>query len=129
MARTKKIQRNNRIIKRLYFDNKYLWNTFISIQKLKQILLLLPFIVAASCIDEKNKNNASSNKVLRQKPKSIGNPFNNQLAFEIISVKNSIDSNTTDTDTTKCQSWELSKSNIEQVIRNSERLDGTAWDM
>jgi len=55
--------------------------------------------------------------------------FDNKQPFKIISFTSAINKNTTDTDTTKCSRWTLAKSDIETIIRNSEPLDGTTWDL
>lgn len=55
--------------------------------------------------------------------------FDNKQPFEITSFKNAINKHTTDTDTTKCRSWTLAKSDIEKIIKNSEPIDGTTWDL
>lgn len=55
--------------------------------------------------------------------------FDNKQAFEITSFANAINKHTTDTDTMKCSHWRLSKSDIEKVIKNSEPIDGTTWDL
>lgn len=55
--------------------------------------------------------------------------FDNKQSFEIISFTNSIDRHTTDTDTTKCSRWILNKLDIEKIIKNSEPLGGTTWDL
>lgn len=67
------------------------------------------------------KKSSKSNKSAKQ--------FDNKQPFEIISFTNSIDRHTTDTDTTKCSGWTLDKSDIQKVIKNSEPLDGTTWDL
>ena len=55
--------------------------------------------------------------------------FDKQQPFEIISFANTLDRNTTDTDTSKCSGWTLTKSEIEKIIKNSEPIDGTTWDL
>ncbi|MFN8306965.1 MAG: hypothetical protein U0T79_09340 [Ferruginibacter sp.] len=55
--------------------------------------------------------------------------FDNKQSFEIISFTNSVYRHTTDTDTTKCSHWTLDKSAIEIIIKNSEPIDGTTWDL
>ena len=55
--------------------------------------------------------------------------FDNKQPFEIISFTNTISKHTTDTDTIKCSRWTLTKSEIEKIIKNSEPLDGTTWDL
>lgn len=55
--------------------------------------------------------------------------FDNKQSFEITSFTNAINKHTTDTDTTKCSSWLLTKSDIEKIIKNSEPIDGTTWDL
>lgn len=55
--------------------------------------------------------------------------FDNKQPFEIITFTNAINKLTTDTDTTKCSRWTLTKSDVEKIIENSEPLDGTTWDL
>ena len=55
--------------------------------------------------------------------------FDNHQPFEILSFTNTLNTNTTDTDTSKCSRWTLTKTDIEKVIKNSEPIDGTTWDL
>jgi hypothetical protein len=55
--------------------------------------------------------------------------FDNHQPFEIISFTNSLNKHTTDTDSSKCNSWALTKPEIEKIIKNSESIDGTTWDL
>jgi len=55
--------------------------------------------------------------------------FDNKKPFEIISFASATNKHTTDTDTTKCSHWTLTKSDIEKIIKNSESIDGTTWDL
>lgn len=63
------------------------------------------------------------------KLKKVAKTFDNKQPFEIISFTNSIDINTTDTDTSKCNLWTLTKMDIEKIIKNSEPIGGTTWDL
>jgi hypothetical protein len=53
--------------------------------------------------------------------------FDNHQPFEILSFTNTLNTNTTDT--SKCGRWTLTKTDIEKVIKNSEPIDGTTWDL
>ena len=55
--------------------------------------------------------------------------FDNSQPFEIVSFTNTLNKHTTDTDTLKCSRWTLTKSDIEKIIKNSEPIDGTTWDL
>jgi hypothetical protein len=55
--------------------------------------------------------------------------FDNHQPFEIVSFTNTLNNHTTDTDTSKCSRWTLTKPDIEKIIRNSEPIDGTTWDL
>ncbi|SFP55647.1 hypothetical protein [Parafilimonas terrae] len=55
--------------------------------------------------------------------------FDNHQRFEIVSFKNTLNKNTTDTDTSKCSGWKLTESDIEKIIKNSEPIGGTTWDL
>ena len=55
--------------------------------------------------------------------------FDNHQPFEILSFTNTLNTNTTDTDTSKCSRWTLTKTDIEKIIKNSEPIDGTTWDL
>ncbi len=55
--------------------------------------------------------------------------FDNHQPFEIISLTSSLNKRTTDTATSKCSRWTLTKSDIENIIKNSEPIDGTTWDL
>jgi hypothetical protein len=54
--------------------------------------------------------------------------FDNHLPFEILSFTNTLEKNTTDTGTSKCRSWTLSKKNILEIIKNAVPIGGTTWD-
>ena len=55
--------------------------------------------------------------------------FNKLQPFKIDSFVNTINNNTTDTNTLKCSTWKLDKNDIERIIQNSEHIDGTTWDL
>lgn len=55
--------------------------------------------------------------------------FDNRQPFEIVSFTNTLNKHTTDTDTLKCSRWTLTKPDIEKIIKNSEPIDGTTWDL
>jgi hypothetical protein len=55
--------------------------------------------------------------------------FDNKAAFEILSVTNSFNTMSTDTATSKCSEWILTKADIEQVIKNAVPIGGTTWDL
>jgi hypothetical protein len=55
--------------------------------------------------------------------------LDNHQPFEILSFTNTLNTNTTDTDTSKCSRWTLTKPDIEKIIKNSEPIDGTTWDL
>ena len=55
--------------------------------------------------------------------------FDNHQPFEIVSFTNTLNKHTTDTDTLKCSRWTLTKTDIEKIIKNSEPIDGTTWDL
>ena len=55
--------------------------------------------------------------------------FDNHLPFQILSLTDMLNKNTTDTDTSKCNSWTLTRENVLQIIKNSESIDGTTWDL
>jgi len=55
--------------------------------------------------------------------------FDNHQPFEVVSFTNTLNKHTTDTDTSKCSQWTLTKLDIEKIIQNSEPIDGTTWDL
>ena len=55
--------------------------------------------------------------------------FDNRQPFDIVSFTNTLNKHTTDTDTLKCSRWTLTKPDIEKIIKNSEPIDGTTWDL
>ena len=63
------------------------------------------------------------------KLKNAAKLFDNHQPFEIVSSTNTLNKHTTDTDTLKCSRWTLTKSDIEKIIKNSEPIDGTTWDL
>jgi hypothetical protein len=81
------------------------------------------------------KTSSVSDTTLMNKEKIISetkeerNLFDNTEPFKIISFSNAINKNTTDKDTTKCNDWILSNSEIEKIIKNSEPIGGTTWDL
>jgi len=60
---------------------------------------------------------------------SLGKSFDNQKAFEILSLRKHISSASSDPDTTKCSSWKLSKRQLLQIIKHSKEISGTEWDL
>ena len=61
--------------------------------------------------------------------KSPAKLFDNKKSFSIVSFANTIEKNSTDTDTSKCSRWKLAKAEIENIIKNSKPIDGTTWDL
>jgi len=55
--------------------------------------------------------------------------FYNYLPFKVVSFANTLNKHTTDTDTLKCSNWTLAKQDIEKIIKNSEPINGTTWDL
>ena len=55
--------------------------------------------------------------------------FNNSQPFQIVSITNTINQTTTDSDTLKCNNWRLNEKDIENIIKNSDPIEGTTWDM
>jgi hypothetical protein len=55
--------------------------------------------------------------------------LDNHLPFDILPFTNTLNKNTTDTNTSKCGSWILTKKDIAEIINNSEPIDGTTWDL
>ena len=55
--------------------------------------------------------------------------FDNRQPFQIESNTNIINKHTTDLDTLKCNKWTLNEKEIENIIKNSETIDGTTWDL
>ena len=72
---------------------------------------------------------ALTTEKISSKLKKAAKLFDNKQPFEIISFTSAINKHTTDTDTTKCSRWTLAKSDIEKIIKNSESIDGTTWDL
>ena len=104
----------------------------------KYFLWMLLFFSCPSNSDIEGRLKASSipgtASVLAAEKKSSGlikaaKLFDNKQPFKIISFKNAIDKYTTDKDTTKCNRWVLTKSDIKKIIKNSEPIDGTTWDL
>lgn len=60
----------------------------------------------------------------------LGRMFNNKIPFQVISaIKETTDKYTGDDDITECKSWNLTEVDIIRVIKNSENIDGTTWDL
>src|SRR5262249_17284803 len=55
--------------------------------------------------------------------------FDNHKPYSILSIKSTLERNTTDPDTTKCDAWKLSKVAVLRIINNSEPIDGIVWDL
>lgn len=104
----------------------------------KQVLWTL---ILCSCYSNSGKDNhtkinvstaSSKTSTLSDRDKSFEksiNLFNNKVPFKILTLTNSLNKSTTDTDTSKCSSWTLTKENIKKIIKNSEPIDGTTWDL
>lgn len=80
-----------------------------------------------SSLSDTAKTLAPDNK--SSESKKLVNLFDNHQPFEIISFINTLNKHTTDTDTSKCSRWILTKQDIEKIIKNSEPIDGTTWDL
>lgn len=101
----------------------------------KYFLLIFAF---TSCSD-KSENSKSTEQLLtdslslKTKDTAVISKrvklFDNKKPFTIISVANRIEQNSTDIDTLKCSSWTLTDKNIYGVIKNSNAIDGTQWDL
>ncbi|MHA4847638.1 hypothetical protein ACX0G7_25960 [Flavitalea antarctica] len=55
--------------------------------------------------------------------------FDNHKPFRVIVQGSEIQRNTTDKDTAKCARWTLTTKQVEQVIKFSEEISGTVWDL
>jgi hypothetical protein len=55
--------------------------------------------------------------------------FSNNKYFEIVSAVKSTTTQSTDEDTTKCKSWNLTKEQVHKVIEDSKDIQGTEWDL
>lgn len=55
--------------------------------------------------------------------------FDNQKPFKVLLAGNRIDRNTTDKDTVKCKNWTLTSNQVSTIIKNSQKIDGTTWDL
>lgn len=61
---------------------------------------------------------------------SLGTMFYNDKPFEILSLRKEVTLRYTGPDdTSKCKDWNLSKNEITSIIKNSEPIDGTYWDL
>ena len=54
--------------------------------------------------------------------------FDNHQSLEILWLNESLNKNTTDTETSKYITWKLCKENILTIIRNSKMIGGTTGD-
>lgn len=103
---------------------------------LKFVLLL---VVLVGCSDNKTTNQiteftsnsntlqteATMNKITQPRPRL----FDNKKPFQIRMTGNRIETNTTDKETVKCAKWTLTPQQITTIIKNSEEIDGTVWDL
>jgi hypothetical protein len=55
--------------------------------------------------------------------------FDNHKPFRVIVKGKEIERNTTDKDTAKCAGWTLTAKQVEEVIKFSEEITGTVWDL
>jgi hypothetical protein len=81
-------------------------------------LLLLILLLSSCHNNSKAPEKLSSRKI-----------FDNKKSFQLISFDSKLDSNTTDTNCSVCESWKLTKENILHIVKNSEEIDGTTWDL
>jgi hypothetical protein len=96
------------------------------------ILLLI------SCSDNKStvRNSVGKDDSLHIRPtnnrfsssKSV-RLFDNQKPFKLLLTGNRIERNTSDKDTVKCANWTLTSNQVSTIIKNSEPIDGTVWDL
>jgi len=68
-------------------------------------------------------------KDLPSTKKHLGELFDNNRSFEIISIANGTTAAFTFPDTTECKGWTISKKQLHQIIRNSTSISGTTWDL
>lgn len=96
--------------------------------------LLFTIFLFTSCSANVPENNKAGNDTLVVKNTntviSTKRPalFNNQEPFTIKHITNTIEKNTTDKDTLKCNRWLPKQKDIISIIKNSKSIDGTQWD-
>ncbi len=69
----------------------------------------------------KQENNKVSSKHIKL--------FDSEKPFKILLTGNRIDRNTSDKDTVKCTNWTLTSEQVSAIIKNSQKIDGTTWDL
>ena len=63
-------------------------------------------------------------------PRQLGKMFYNTKPFDVISIKKeTTDIYTGPDDTSQCKDWVLTKKQVEHIIKSSESIDGTYWDL
>ena len=100
-------------------------------------LLLLFFSCQTNSNNQQTTNPvAAPDTVAKIKPVISGSTpkksiplFNNKQPFEIISIVDTLNMRTTDTNATKCGSWKLTEKEIQKIIHHAEPIDGTTWDL
>lgn len=100
-------------------------------------LLLLYFSCQTNSNNQQTANPvAAPDTVAKIKPVISGSTpkksiplFNNKQPFEIISIVDTFNMHTTDTDASKCGSWKLDKLAVKKIILHAEPIDGTTWDL
>ncbi len=96
-------------------------------------IFMLFFLMSCNQINNKGETASFHIKIdslptnTSPKPKNVIR-FNNQLPFEITSIRRSL-ANSTDEDTTKCADWILTQQQVERIIKNAQPIGGTEWDL
>ncbi len=60
---------------------------------------------------------------------SLGKHFDNKAPFDILSLVKGISTVTTDNDSIKCTTWNISKKELQKIILNCHLISGTEWDL
>jgi hypothetical protein len=96
-------------------------------------------IILTSCSNNDSKTTQSGKIFFNDSPRLISASdtsvlktrrlFDNQKPFQVILGGNRIEHTTSDKDTVKCESWTLTTKQVIEIIKNSQTIDGTQWDL
>lgn len=91
---------------------------------MKKILVLLTILTLVSC--DKHKSNSTDNSDKGKTNDCLTN-FKTADNFELLNNKKTIDTESSETDTTACTNWTLTTNEIQTIIKDSEIISGPDW--
>jgi hypothetical protein len=92
---------------------------------MRQLIMTLTILTWMSCDD--SKSHAVTEEKKGNSEASVAPPFRTKHPFEILSTKRTSNYPSSSTDTTICNGWTLTTSEIHAIINASEMISGPEW--